>query len=63
VHDRHKFSHPVFNCAAVTAQSRLTDIQGKNRSHFCGAWTRYGFHEDGLMSGVAVAKDLGASWI
>jgi len=62
-HDMHKFSHPLFTCEAVSAQSRLPDIQGKNRSHFCGAWTRYGFHEDGLMSGVAVAKDLGASWI
>lgn len=63
VHDRHQFSHPLFTGETVIAQSRLPAIQGKNRSHFCGAWTRYGFHEDGLMSGVAVAKDLGASWI
>lgn len=63
VHDRHWFSHPVFTTAAVAAQARLPEIQGKNRSHFCGAWTRYGFHEDGLMSGVAAARDLGAAWI
>lgn len=63
VHNRHTFSHPVFTRAAVAAQLQLGGIQGQNRSHFCGAWTRYGFHEDGLMSGVAVAKDLGASWI
>lgn len=63
VHDRHVFSHPVFTRAAIAAQGRLGSIQGKNHSHFCGAWTRYGFHEDGLMSGVAAAKDLGASWI
>ena len=63
VHDHHKFSHPVFTREAVSAQACLPTLQGKNRSHFCGAWTRYGFHEDGLMSGVAVAKDLGASWI
>ncbi len=63
VHNRHTFAHPVFTRAAIAAQQQLGSIQGKNRSHFCGAWTRYGFHEDGLMSGVAVAKDLGASWI
>lgn len=63
IHDRHMFSHPLFNTAAINAQGQLDRIQGKNRSHFCGAWTRYGFHEDGLMSGVAAARDLGAAWI
>lgn len=60
IYDEHVFSHPVFTCGAVRAQSRLGEIQGKNRAHFCGAWTRYGFHEDGLMSGVAAAQALGA---
>jgi len=63
VHNSHIFSHPVFTRAAIAAQGKLGSIQGKNHSHFCGAWTRYGFHEDGLMSGVAAAKDLGAAWI
>ncbi len=63
VYNSHVFSHPMFTRAAITAQSQLRNIQGKNHSHFCGAWTRYGFHEDGLMSGVAAAKDLGAAWI
>lgn len=60
IYDEHVFAHPVFTQQAVKAQGRLGEIQGQNRSHFCGAWQRYGFHEDGLMSAVNVAKDLGA---
>lgn len=60
IYDEHVFAHPVFTRAAVAAQGRLGEIQGQNRSHFCGAWQRYGFHEDGLLSAVNVAKDLGA---
>lgn len=52
--------HPVFDEAAIRAQKALPDIQGKDRIWWCGAWQRYGFHEDGLMSAVAVAKGLGA---
>jgi len=53
------YSHPVFDTAAVAAQRQLGDIQGVAHTWFCGAWTRYGFHEDGLMSGNAVAAALG----
>ncbi|MBN8494178.1 MAG: FAD-dependent oxidoreductase [Burkholderiales bacterium] len=53
------YSHPVFDSAAVAAQRRLAEIQGVAHTWFCGAWTRYGFHEDGLMSGNAVAAALG----
>jgi hypothetical protein len=52
--------HPQFNRAAFAAQRRLGDIQGSRRTWFCGAWTGYGFHEDGLRSGLAVAEALGA---
>ena len=52
------YSHPVFDAAAVAAQGRLAKIQGQSRVWFCGAWTRYGFHEDGLMSGLAVSAAL-----
>jgi len=52
------FDHPVFDAAAVAAQGRLARIQGRSNIWFCGAWTRYGFHEDGLMSGLAVAAAL-----
>ncbi|MBR0753752.1 FAD-dependent oxidoreductase [Bradyrhizobium jicamae] len=53
--------HPQFNAAAFAAQKQLGEIQGKRRTWFCGAWTGYGFHEDGLRSGLAVAEALGAT--
>jgi predicted NAD/FAD-binding protein len=53
--------HPQFDAAAFAAQSRLDDIQGTDRIWFCGAWTGYGFHEDGLRSGIAVAERLGGT--
>ena len=58
----HDYSHPVFDQAAVAAQQQLPRIQGRSGLWFCGAWTRYGFHEDGLMSGLAVADALRANW-
>lgn len=51
------YAHPVFDQAAIEAQRRLPEVQGRANVWFCGAWTRYGFHEDGLMSGLAVAQD------
>jgi uncharacterized protein len=56
------YSHPVFDAAAIDAQRRLPSIQGRASTWFCGAWTRYGFHEDGLMSGLAVVDGLRAHW-
>jgi predicted NAD/FAD-binding protein len=52
------YAHPVFDSAAIAAQSRLPEIQGRRQTWFCGAWTGYGFHEDGLASGVAAAERL-----
>ncbi len=52
------YAHPVFDAAALAAQQRLAQIQGVNHTYFCGAWTGYGFHEDGLKSGLAVAREL-----
>ena len=52
------YAHPVFDAAAIAAQRRLGQIQGRSHLWFAGAWTRYGFHEDGLMSGLAVADGL-----
>lgn len=65
VHDEHVFSHPVFDSAAVAAQDRLEQIQGQGNMWFCGAYQRYGFHEDGLLSAWRVARKLGAQppWI
>ena len=56
------YDHPVFDRAATDAQQRLPSIQGRSHVWFCGAWTRYGFHEDGLMSGQAVAQALSSRW-
>ena len=54
------YAHPVFDAAAVDAQQRLPLIQGRNRVWYAGAWTGYGFHEDGLKSGLAVASAIAA---
>ncbi len=54
------YEHPQFSEQAMNAQAQLGDIQGKDNLWFCGAWTRYGFHEDGLRSGLEVAQALGA---
>ncbi len=64
VHARFEYEHPLFDGPAVAAQRDLADIQGHHRVWFAGAWTRFGFHEDGLMSGLAVAAALGnaAPW-
>ena len=57
---RIEYAHPVFDQAAVDAQAALPTIQGRQRSWFAGAWTGYGFHEDGLKSALVVARALGA---
>lgn len=61
VHKTAWYSHPVFDPEAIAAQLRLPDVQGRQRSWFCGAWTGYGFHEDGLESGMAVGRALGGN--
>jgi predicted NAD/FAD-binding protein len=48
----------VFDVAAIRAQRQVPSLQGSNSTYFCGAWTGYGFHEDGLKSGLAVATSL-----
>lgn len=55
----YSYDHPQFNGGSMDAQLRLASIQGRNHSHFAGAWTGYGFHEDGLTSGLAAAEALG----
>lgn len=52
------YAHPVFDLAAIRAQRALPALQGHHNAYFCGAWTGYGFHEDGLKSGLEVAKQL-----
>ncbi len=59
---RTTYHHPVFTTAGVQAQARRAEISGVNRTWYCGAYWRNGFHEDGVDSGLAVARDLSAGW-
>nr|MCH9798645.1 amine oxidase [Betaproteobacteria bacterium] len=59
--DEHSFSHPIFDYNAIVSQDKLDRIQGKRNYWFCGAYQRYGFHEDGLLSAVNVVKLLGGT--
>ena len=54
------YDHPQFDAAALVSQRRLHMIQGQHRTWYCGAYAGYGFHEDGLTSGLEVAARLGA---
>jgi len=58
--DRYTYAHPLFEAKAIAAQNRLTEIQGTDGIWYCGAWCGYGFHEDGLRSGLEVASAIGA---
>lgn len=58
---RYSYAHPQYRAGATAAQTMLPAIQGNNHTWFCGAWTGYGFHEDGLTSGLNVAETLGAA--
>jgi uncharacterized protein len=62
VHGVFDYAHPVFDQAAIAAQQQLGGLQGQRGTWFCGAWTRYGFHEDGLLSGLAAAQGVQAQW-
>ncbi|HEY4896798.1 MAG TPA: FAD-dependent oxidoreductase [Solirubrobacteraceae bacterium] len=54
------YSHPVYTPAGVAAQSRHEEISGRNRTHYCGAYWGWGFHEDGVNSALRVAREIGA---
>ena len=60
VHGSFDYAHPVFDLPAIRAQAEVPALQGVNHTYFCGAWTGYGFHEDGLKSGLDVAQRLRA---
>ena len=52
------YAHPVFDLAAIRAQADIATLQGQQHTHYCGAWLGYGFHEDGLKSGLSAARQL-----
>jgi predicted NAD/FAD-binding protein len=57
-----QYAHPVFTVAGMQAQERVGEISGgRGRTHFCGAYWGWGFHEDGVVSGLRVARELGAA--
>jgi predicted NAD/FAD-binding protein len=55
---QYQYAHPVFSLGSLDAQKRYYEIGNSNRTHFCGAYWFDGFHEDGVNSGLRVAKDL-----
>ncbi|KAK5551754.1 hypothetical protein LTR46_010349 [Exophiala xenobiotica] len=56
-----EYSHPLYNAAAIRSQKLLPRIQNTRNISYCGAWSKYGFHEDGFSSGLSVAVNhLGA---
>jgi predicted NAD/FAD-binding protein len=54
-----RYHHPVYSSAAVVAQRRHSEISGQNRTHYCGAYWGFGFHEDGVNSALSVARRFG----
>ncbi|AGA34345.1 Amine oxidase, FAD dependent [Thioalkalivibrio nitratireducens DSM 14787] len=56
-----RWRHPIMDSAAIAAQSRIAAMQGLDGVYLAGAWTGYGFHEDGMRSAVAVARHLGVT--
>ena len=56
---RIEYHHPVYRREALAAQKRLHEINGRNRSYFCGAYWGHGFHEDGVNSALAVGQSFG----
>ena len=56
-----QYEHPVYTPAGVAAQARHREISGgANRTHYCGAYWGWGFHEDGVKSALRVVSELGA---
>jgi predicted NAD/FAD-binding protein len=56
------YAHPLYDFAALDAQALLPGLDGRRRTWFCGAYQGFGFHEDGLASGLRAARGLGAPW-
>jgi predicted NAD/FAD-binding protein len=60
--ERMVYEHPLYTREAIRAQDRWLDVSGPRRTHYCGAYWFYGFHEDGLRSALRVAQALGVEW-
>ena len=58
---RFTYDHPVYTAAGVAAQARRAEVSGVRRTHYCGAYWGWGFHEDGVVSGLRACEELGAA--
>jgi len=56
IYDQTEYAHPIFDRAAMQAQTRIREMQGQNMTWFAGAWNRHGFHEDGIASAMRVVR-------
>ena len=56
IYGQYSYSHPILDNNAINIQKKLSSVQGKNNLWFCGAWTGFGFHEDGVKSAVEIAN-------
>jgi predicted NAD/FAD-binding protein len=59
---RFVYRHPLYTAEAIRSQRLWGEVSGVNRTHYCGAYWFYGFHEDGLTSAIRVARALGVEW-
>ena len=55
------YAHPVFTPKGIAAQKRHSEISGVRRTHYCGAYWRWGFHEDGVVSALRALERVGAA--
>ena len=60
--ERLTYEHPLFTLESARAQRELPRLSGVRNTAFCGAYHGFGFHEDGLVSGLRAAYALGATW-
>lgn len=58
---RTTYAHPLYTTDSVRAQGRIDELNGHRNTYYCGAYWRYGFHEDGAVSALEVAKKLGVT--
>lgn len=59
---RFQYAHPQYSLAGIAAQARWQELLGAPHSYYCGAYWANGFHEDGVVSALRVARELGESW-
>jgi predicted NAD/FAD-binding protein len=53
------YAHPIYTPEGMAAQQRWAEVSGGQRTHYCGAYWRWGFHEDGVWSALRVSEQLG----